>query len=617
MCGVIGYVGKRIETSFFIRALKKLEYRGYDSAGIALYDNHRTYVEKTEGKIASLEPTLSRLPTSSSLGIGHTRWATHGKPLQKNAHPHRSGPFTLVHNGIIENYLELKAELVKVGYTFLSDTDTEAAVHALHHLYESLPSNLEPKERTTVAFLKLVKKVRGTFAFVFINEHTDDVLYCAKQSSPLILGLGKTGHFLASDFAPLIEHTKEIIIFDDHEVGIIEGSEYKILDFEGNLKTKEKTIINWSVDMVSKGSYEHYMLKEIFEHPQGVEQTLASFIDRGSLTFHKDFETIDVSKVQRVMIIACGTSFYAALTAKHFLEEWTRLPIDVELSSEARYRKTIVGGQTLCMAISQSGETIDTVKTLQFFKELEAQILSIVNVPGSTLSHLSHECFYTHAGPEIGVASTKAFTSQVTAILLTGLLLSKKKGTLGEKEIRAHLETLTKVPLAIKKVLEQASSLKAVAEKYYTSPHCLFIGRGHEWPIALEGALKLKEISYIHAQGYAGGELKHGPIALIDEFMPVVCLAPKDDAYEKTLNNIQEIKSRSGKIIAIGCETDDLLKHEADDFISLPFLALQDRMLTYPFLTPVALHLFAYYCAYFRETDIDQPKNLAKSVTVE
>ena len=613
MCGVIGFVGEKIDVSFLFKGLKFLEYRGYDSSGIAVIDKGQKYLIKAKGKLDVLEPKLSLLPKHVSIGVGHTRWATHGEPSEENAHPHASENFVLVHNGIIENYLTLKQKLK--DYTFHSETDTEVALHLLCYHYKKLTIK-DPVERTQKAIELLISEISGTFGFVILNTDTPDTIYCAKQSSPLVLAHDARGSFVASGIAPLLEVSKNIFILDDGEIALLTKDDIKIFDFTGQEKAKETHLVEWSLDMVEKGTYAHYMHKEIFEHPLAIQKTFEKYT-KNNETIELDLSNLNLDSIERITLIACGTSFFACSAIKHFIENWTLLPVDVDLASEARYRRSSQE-KTLCIAVSQSGETIDTIKTVQFFKTLGAQILAVINAPGSSMSFISNASLLTQAGPEIGVASTKAFTAQLMALLLIGLKIALHRKKITPLEAQTILSDLADVPRFARIVLERQDHIRSIAKKYFLKNHVLYIGRGSQWAIALEGALKIKEISYIHAEGYSGGELKHGPIALIDGDMIVISLAPLDQNHEKTLSNIQEIKARHGKIITVGNEGDHDLQALSDDMIFLPKThSPESGELIYPFLTSVAVHLFAYWCAVFRGTDIDQPKNLAKSVTVE
>lgn len=615
MCGVIGYVGAGATPSFFLNALRRLEYRGYDSAGIAMLTQDGVVIQRAEGKLSQLERKLDMLPPLAKVGIGHTRWATHGKPTENNAHPHRSGPIVLLHNGIIENYRQLKEMLVVKGYEFLSETDTEVAAHLLHHEYKNLTSGT-PEQRMREALRVVVRQLKGAFAFGIICLDTPEILYSAKLGSPLVIGQADGESFLASGITALVEHTRQFLVVEDGEIVVLKAGGIEIESFDGKHVVRPFSRVEWSVAMMEKGGYRHFMLKEIHEHPLAIAQTLSGRIQRDSGSIHLadlGVGNLPLKTLKRVQIVACGTSFYAASLGKYFIETVARIPVEVDLASEYRYRTSTVDENTLVVAVSQSGETADTLQAIKSARAAGAQTLAVVNVPGSTIAHVCHAESLTKAGPEIGVASTKAFAAQLTALYLVGLALAEERGTLSQAELRVYVDEFVKIPSLVEKCLGLSESIERLANRYYQLSSLLFIGRGPQWPVALEGSLKLKELSYIHAEAYAAGELKHGPIALIDENMSVVCLAPRDAYYEKTLSNIEEIKARGGRILAVGQENDARLQELADDFIGIP--ECSEAIL--PFLTTVPLHLFAYWIAVRKGTDVDQPRNLAKSVTVE
>jgi glucosamine--fructose-6-phosphate aminotransferase (isomerizing) len=616
MCGVIGYVGPGATPSFFFQGLKRLEYRGYDSAGIAMLSDNNVFIERAEGKLNELEKKLSRLPALGKVGIGHTRWATHGRPSENNAHPHRSGKIVLLHNGIIENYRILKETLLKKGFVFMSETDTEVAAHLLSWEYDSEPADKPAFERMKSALQRTVKQLHGAFAFGIVCTDTPDVLYVAKLGSPMVVGLGDGETYMASGITALVEHTRSVLMLEDGELAFLRASGCELTNFDLLPITRAPMKVEWSVAMMEKGGYRHFMLKEIHEHPVAVAQTLQGRLERDSGRISLSALGVDklpLSAVDRLQIIACGTSYYASLLGKYFIEKYARMPVEVELASEYRYRVCTANKNTLAVAVSQSGETADTLQAMKYVREHGAQTLAIVNVPGSTIAFSCHAESLTHAGPEVGVASTKAFTAQVTALILLGLALAQERGTLTHAELAEVSEELVKVASFMERALELAPVIEKLANKYHDAQSVLFIGRGPQWAVAMEGALKLKEISYIHAEGYAGGELKHGPIALIDENMVVVCIAPQDEYYEKTLSNIQEIKARGGQVIAIGTEGDTHLAAVADEFIGVPACS----SVVLPFITTIPVHLLAYSVAVRKGTDVDQPRNLAKSVTVE
>lgn len=615
MCGVIGYVGAGASPSFFLNALRRLEYRGYDSAGIAMLTDDGVSIQRAEGKLSQLEQKLDKLPPTAKVGIGHTRWATHGRPTENNAHPHRSGPIVLLHNGIIENYRQLKEMLQGKGYNFLSETDTEVAAHLLHDEYIKL-SGGSAEERMRAALRSVVGQLKGAFAFGILCLDTPEILYSAKLGSPLVIGQADGECYLASGITALVEHTRQFLVVEDQEIVVLKPQGIDIESFDGRPVTRSFKRVEWSVSMMEKGGYRHFMLKEIHEHPIAIAQTLNGRISRDSGTLNLTdlgVSHLPLKSVNRIQIVACGTSFYAASLSKYFIETVARIPVEVDLASEYRYRSSTVDANTLVVAVSQSGETADTLQAIKSARGFGAQTLAVVNVPGSTIAHSCHAESLTKAGPEIGVASTKAFAAQLTALYMLGLALAQERETLSSERLQTYMDDMVKIPSLVEKTLGLSESIERLANKYHQLSSLLFIGRGPQWPVALEGSLKLKELSYIHAEAYAAGELKHGPIALIDENMNVVCLAPRDAYYEKTLSNIEEIKARGGRILAIGEENDAQLQDLADDFIGIPQCA--ESVL--PFVTTVPLHLFAYWIAVRKGTDVDQPRNLAKSVTVE
>ena len=616
MCGVIGYVGPGAKPEFFYTGLKRLEYRGYDSAGIAMLTSDGFFIERAEGKLGNLEKKLGNLPAQSQVGIGHTRWATHGKPTENNAHPHRSENIVLLHNGIIENYRPLKAMLIERGYKFTSETDTEVAAHLLHLEFHRQPKSLTAQERMQASLSKIVTQLHGAFAFAILCQETPDILYVVKMGSPLIIGLGEGETYIASGITALVEHTRKIIIMEDGEIGILKANSLQLQTFDGRPVVRESIKVEWSVSMMEKGGYRHFMLKEIHEQPQAIAQTLSGRIDRdkGNINLvDYGIKKIDLKQVDRLQIVACGTSYYSAMLGKYFIEKFARIPVEVELASEYRYRTCTATAKTLAVAVSQSGESADTLQAIKYARENGAQTLAIVNVPGSTIGYACLAESLIHCGPEVAVASTKAFSGQLVSQILLGLGLAQEHKRMSPSEILEITEELVKIPSFIEKCFGLSDEIEKLSNKYHACQSMLFIGRGPQWTVALEGALKLKELSYIHAEAYAAGELKHGPIALIDEEMVVVCLAPRDEFYEKTVSNIEEIKARGGRIIVIGTEGDKEILHLADDFIGVPACSA----IVSPFLTTVPMHLFAYWIAVRKGTDVDQPRNLAKSVTVE
>lgn len=617
MCGVIGYIGNSASPEFFYNGLKRLEYRGYDSAGIAMLSHDQIVIERAEGKLINLQRKLEKLPPSCVAGIGHTRWATHGKPSEQNAHPHRSQNIVLLHNGIIENYNEIKKFLVEKGYKFESETDTEVAAHLLHFEFNKNQTGNNDFERMKKSILALVSQIRGTFAFGILCLNIPDVLFVVKYGSPIVLGLGKGENYMASGITALIEHTRSIIILEDKEIAFLRANKIDFIDFDGNEILKNSVVqVNWSQEMLDKNGFEHFMLKEIHEQPQAIAQTISGRIEReyGRINLESyGIKNIDLKNVERIQIIACGTSYYAGNLSRYFIEKFTGIPVEIELASEYRYKTSTANSKTLSIAVSQSGETIDTLQAIKFAKENNAQTLALVNVPGSTIAHSCHDESLIHAGPEVGVASTKAFSAQIISLMMLGLAIAQENKKMNKIKLIEYIDEIVKIPSYIENVLKLSPSISKIAEKFLNVTSVLFIGRGVQWPVALEGALKLKELSYIHAEGFAAGELKHGPIALIDENMFVVCLAPKDSYYEKTMSNIEEIKARGGKIFAIGTEGDTDLEKISHEFIAIPPCS----EIIIPFLTTVPLHLFAYWTALKKGCDVDQPRNLAKSVTVE
>ncbi|MFQ6083038.1 MAG: glutamine--fructose-6-phosphate transaminase (isomerizing) [Candidatus Aminicenantia bacterium] len=609
MCGIIGYIGPKKISSVLIEGLKKLEYRGYDSAGLAVVGDGKLYIRRVKGKITSLEENLRISPVEGNYGIGHTRWATHGRPSEENAHPHQdcTGTIVVVHNGIIENYLTLKKKLIEEGHKFLTETDTEVIAHLVEKYYQG---NLEQ------AIQKALKKLEGVFALAIISSNNLEKIVAAKKGPPVIIGLGKGEYFACSDLAPILSHTKEVIFLEDEEMAVIEQDGVKFTDFEGKILSKKVQPISWDPVMVEKGGFKHFMLKEIFEQPRALRETLLGRIslDSGSVYLEESNLSPEfLRKLTQVNIIACGTSYHAGLVGKYFLESLAQIPTEVDYSSEYRYRDFILNKNQLNIIITQSGETADTLAALRIIKKHKGETLAICNMKGSTATREADGVIYTHAGPEIGVASTKTFSSQLMALILLSLCLAQIKGKLNKNSSIAFLEELQKIPHKIETILYQAAKIEDLAQKFLNYSNFLYLGRWINFPIALEGALKLKEISYIHAEGYAAGEMKHGPIALIDEKMPAVAIVPKDRVYEKMLSNISEVKTRIGLVLAIAYHDDKEIKDKVDEIIYIP----STHPLLSPFLTIIPLQLFAYYIALKRGADVDQPRNLAKSVTVE
>ena len=615
MCGIVGYIGHRDAYSVIIKGLHRLEYRGYDSAGIVLYDGKDLKLSKTKGKVSDLEAKAeSEKTTFGKIGMGHTRWATHGVPNDVNSHPHfsNSGKLVIIHNGIIENYEPLKQELIKRGYTFKSDTDTEVLINLIEDVKKQ--ENCKLGKAVQVA----LNQVIGAYAICVFDVENPDEIIVARLGSPLAIGIGEDEFFIASDATPFIEYTSNAIYLEDEEMAIVRL--HKPLKVR---KIKDDTLVDpyvqelqLNLEQIEKGGYEHFMLKEIYEQPNVIKDTY-----RGRL--HANDGIIQMAGVEdnlekflnadRIIIVACGTSWHAGLVAEYVFEEFTRIPVEVEYASEFRYRNPIITSKDVVIAISQSGETADTMAAIKLAKEHGAFVFGVCNVVGSSISRETHAGAYTHAGPEIGVASTKAFTTQITVLNMIALRLAKAKGTLTQSDYRTYLQELEFIPNKVLEALETNEQTKVIAATFKDSPNCLYLGRGYNFPVALEGALKLKEISYIHAEGYPAAEMKHGPIALIDEQMPVIVIAPKQGHYDKIVSNIQEIKSRSGRIIAVVTKGDTQVRDLADFVIEIP--ETSDALS--PLITTIPLQLLSYHIAVLRGCNVDQPRNLAKSVTVE
>ncbi len=614
MCGIVGYIGYREAYSIVIKGLKRLEYRGYDSAGVMLYDGNDITLSKTKGKVSDLEEKSKEINTGGTIGMGHTRWATHGIPNDVNSHPHlsNSGDLAIIHNGIIENYAPLKKELLKRGYVFHSDTDTEVLVNLIEEI--------QIKEKLTLgkAVQLALNQVVGAYAIAVFDRKTPDEIVVARLGSPLAIGIGEGEYFIASDASPFIEYTSNAVYLEDGEMANIRV--HKPMKVR---KIKDDSLVDpyiqelqMNLEQIEKGGYEHFMLKEIYEQPSVITDTY-----RGRL--HANEGIIKMSGIEdnlekflhadRIIIIACGTSWHAGLVAEYIFEEFTRIPVEVEYASEFRYRNPIISSKDVVIAISQSGETADTMAAIKLAKEKGAFVFGVCNVVGSSISRESHAGAYTHAGPEIGVASTKAFTTQITVLTMMALRLAQAKGTLSKTDLHKYLQELEIIPEKVKEALDTNDKAKEIAAIFKDSHNCLYLGRGYNFPVALEGALKLKEISYIHAEGYPAAEMKHGPIALIDERMPVVVIAPKQGHYDKIVSNIQEIKSRSGIIVAVVTKGDTQVRELADYIIEIP--ETSDALS--PLITTIPLQLLSYHIAVMRGCNVDQPRNLAKSVTVE
>ena len=612
MCGIVGYIGDKNVYPILIQGLQRLEYRGYDSAGLAIF-NSELKVFKCKGRVADLEKFVSAEDISGHIGIGHTRWATHGEPNDRNAHPHTSmnGDFVLVHNGIIENYAELKSDLIKKGYTFQSDTDTEVLVNLIEYFYR----NAE-EVNAEIAVRLALSKVVGAYGIVVICKNEKDQLIAARKGSPLVIGIGRSEYFIASDATPIVNYTDSVIYLNDHDVAIITKDSLTLKTVENNPVAFKITKVDMSIGDLEKGDFEHFMLKEIFEQPKTIEDTFRGRIlpDHSDIVLGGLMDVFPkILKAKRIIIIGCGTSWHAALVGEYLIEEYARVPVEVEYASEFRYRNPILSSDDVVIAITQSGETADTLAALRMAKEKGATILGICNVVGSSIARETDAGVYTHAGVEIGVASTKAFTAQVTVITLFALKLAKEKGQISPELYLQLISELSEIPEKLKSILVKHPAIKEIATKYKDSVNALYLGRGYLFPVALEGALKLKEISYIHAEGYAAGEMKHGPIALVDDNLPVIVVAAKDHYYEKIVSNIQEVKARKGNIIAVVTEGDDVLKNMVNDVFEIP----KSHPAVSPLLAIIPLQLFSYYIAVMRGCDVDQPRNLAKSVTVE
>jgi len=611
MCGIVGYTGYREAYPIVIKGLKRLEYRGYDSTGVALLNNGLK-VYKKKGRVAELEETLVGKDLHSFTGIGHTRWATHGEPSDRNAHPHSSasGKLAMIHNGIIENYAQLKQELTKKGYTFKSDTDSEVLLNFIEDIKENNHCDLEEAVRVAL------KRVTGAYVILLLDDSKPDTIIAARKGSPLVIGIGKGEHFLGSDASPMLEYTKEVVYVNDYELAIITPDQL-ILKNLGNEKiTPFVTKLDMELAAIEKGGYEHFMLKEIFEQPSTIYDCLRGRLDAnaGTITMAGVEKNIEAFKnAGRIIIVACGTSWHAGLVAEYIIEELCRIHVEVEYASEFRYRNPVINKGDIIIAVSQSGETADTLVAIEKAKEQGAVIFGVVNVVGSSIARISDGGAYTHAGPEIGVASTKAFTGQLVVLTMMALKIAKEKGTISAERYSSLLFELDAVPEKVELLLKSADQIKAIAEKYKGAPSSLFLGRGYNFPIALEGALKLKEISYIHAEGYPAAEMKHGPIALVDDQLPVVFVATKDAYHEKIVSNIQEIKARKGKVIAVITEGDEVIPGLADDVYYVPHA---DEIMA-PMLSVIPLQLLSYYVGVAKGVDVDKPRNLAKSVTVE
>jgi len=611
MCGIVAYIGPREAYPVILKGLKRLEYRGYDSAGIALL-NGGLKVYKKKGRVSELEDSLLGKDLHANIGIGHTRWATHGEPSDTNAHPQTSasGKLAIIHNGIIENYSQLKQELTKKGYKFHSETDTEVLLNFIEDIQKNNECSLEEAVRIGL------KRVVGAYVIVLVDQEHPDTLIAARKGSPLVIGVGKGEHFLASDASPIIEYTKEVVYVNDYELAIIKADELILKNLGNDKLTPYITKLDMELAAIEKGGYDHFMLKEIFEQPNTIYDCLRGRLDveAGTITMKGIEEYAEqIMNASRIVMVACGTSWHAGLVAEYIFEELCRINVEVEYASEFRYRNPVINKGDVIIAISQSGETADTLVAIENAKSKDAIILGVVNVVGSSIARVSHGGAYTHAGPEIGVASTKAFTAQLAVLTMIALKIARKKDTISEERYRHLLEELHAIPEKVFKLLESIEHIKEIAEKYKNARDFLYLGRGYNFPVALEGALKLKEISYIHAEGYPAAEMKHGPIALVDENLPVVFVATKDAHHHKVVSNIQEIKARKGKVLAVVTEGDETTIGLCDDVFVVP----EADEIVAPMLNVIPLQLLAYYIGIAKNYDVDKPRNLAKSVTVE
>lgn len=610
MCGIVGYIGHRQATDFLIEGMSKLEYRGYDSAGIAvLGPNHIIKIQKKVGRLANLEAMVQREPNEGTLGIGHTRWATHGRPSDMNSHPHASadGKFAVVHNGIIENYMPIKEKLIAKGYKFTSETDTEVVAHLLSDLYDG---NFESTVR------RMLQQVEGAYALAIICADYPDTIIATKKENPLVIGLGDGENFVASDIPAIIKYTRDTYILNDGEFAVITKDSVSVSDRDGNPINKKVFHVNWNAEAAEKGGYEHFMLKEIHEQPKAIRDTLTGRIskDNKQVIFEElNWDAADVASIDKILITACGTAYHAGLMAKYYIEQLARIPVEVDIASEYRYRNPLTNNKTLAIVVSQSGETSDTLAALKEAKRLGARSLAVTNVVGSSIAREADQTIHTWAGPEIAVASTKAYTTQLAALLLLAIYLGQLNGNLSPALAETILTDLHRLPELCHKIFENVDDIKEFARHYGFKKDAFFLGRSMDYAVAMEGALKLKEISYIHAEAYAGGELKHGTLALIEEGVPVIGVATQDDVRDKMLSNIKEVKARDAIVIGVGIQGDVELAKFVDHTIYVP---AADRF-TLPILTVIPLQLLSYYAAITRGTDVDKPRNLAKSVTVE
>ena len=612
MCGIVAYVGEREAYPIIVKGLKRLEYRGYDSSGIALMEDGELNIYKKKGKVADLENEVKDKALYSKIGIGHTRWATHGEPNDRNAHPHFSNgrDLAIIHNGIIENYATLKKNLISKGHVFHSDTDTEVLIHFVEEIQKETNESLE------VAVRLALNEVVGAYAIVILSKQNPTQLIAARKGSPLVIGVGENEFLFASDATPIVEYTKDVVYMDDYQIAVVNEGKLSISNLDNSVAVPYIQKLEIELDTIEKGGYDHFMLKEIFEQPRSIADSMRGRLisldhklQLGGLVDYMDI----LAGAKRIVIVGCGTSWHAGLVAEYLFEELARINVEVEYASEFRYRNPVIEKNDIIIAISQSGETADTLAAIELAKSKGAIIFGVCNVVGSSIARATEAGAYTHAGPEIGVASTKAFTSQVTVLTLMAIAIAKRKGTISDKLFEELLAELETIPSKVERVLENASKIKEIAFIFTYARNFIYLGRGLNFPVALEGALKLKEISYIHAEGYPAAEMKHGPIALIDEDMPVVFLATKDSSYDKIVSNVQEVKARKGRVIAIVSEGDQLLPGMVDFVIEIP----ETHDILTPLVSVIPLQLLSYYVAVMRGRNVDQPRNLAKSVTVE
>ncbi|MCQ2359441.1 MAG: glutamine--fructose-6-phosphate transaminase (isomerizing) [Phascolarctobacterium sp.] len=609
MCGIVGYIGKEQAAPFLLDGMSKLEYRGYDSAGIAVMEGSKIRLEKCVGRLDALRAKIAGDMPVGTIGIGHTRWATHGRPCDRNSHPHadESGKFVVVHNGIIENYLVIKEELLAKGHVFLSETDTEVVSHLMAELWDG-------DFESTVK--KILKVIKGSYSLVFMTEHEPGKIICTKKDNPLVIGLGEGENFIASDIPAIISRTRRTFIMSDGEIATVTADGVWVQDINGTPISKKVFVVNWNAEAAEKGGFEHFMLKEIYEQPKAIRDTMTGRVDKENetITFPElNWTSEGMAQINKIFIVACGTAYHAGIVGKYYLEQLARVPVEVDIASEFRYRSPLIDSNTLCIVISQSGETSDTLAALREAKKLGARTLGVTNVVGSAVAREADQVVYTYAGPEIAVASTKAYTTQILAMLMLAIYVGRLRNTLAEDRAKELVRGLGMVPEQVHELLENVDQIKVFARQYASCEDAFFLGRSLDYAVALEGALKLKEISYIHAEAYAAGELKHGTLALIVEGVPVIVLATQSDVYDKTVSNLQEVKAREAVVIAIGFVGDENLKKYADSVIYIP---KTDKYIA-PLMAVLPLQLLAYYAALTRGCDVDKPRNLAKSVTVE